>query len=186
VENSWFAHNDMRFEGEDKSEKYGPVLDAALNAWMHGEALEKSVQSWFPFSMPAPSVSKKFIDNHLISYENERNKVRDDYNTFLKPNSQYLWIAGKPCISERKVHGVKNISLQWIFLGGLISVDVDITDKDERETLSVIVENLWKMRAETGNYCSKSVQNSVENRWKKTPLMHRLYPALRSSGIIRL
>ena len=152
----------------------------------HGEALEKPVQSWFHFSMPNPSVGKKFIQNHLISYENDRNKVRDDYNTFLKPNSQYLWIAGKPCISERKVHGVKNISLQWIFLGGLISVDVDITDKDERETLSVIVENLWKMRAETAVLSPNTVQNPDENQWKKSSLMQKLYPAFRTSGIIRL
>ena len=186
VENSWFAHNDLRFEGESKSEKYGLILDTALDAWMHGEALEKSVQSWFPFSMPAPSVSKKFIDNHLISYENERNKVRDDYNTFIKPNSQYLWIAGRPCISERKVHGVTNISLQWIFLGGLVSVDVDITDKAERETLSVIVENLWKMRAETAVLSPNTVQNPDENQWKKSSLMQKLYPAFRTSGIIRL
>ena len=74
----------MRFEGEDKSEKYGPVLDAALNAWMHGEALEKPVPSWFPFSMPNPSVGKKFIQNHLISYENDRNNAKNDYDDFVK------------------------------------------------------------------------------------------------------
>jgi hypothetical protein len=186
VENSWFARNDMRFEGESKSEKYGLILDTALDAWMHGEALEKPVPSWFPFSMPNPSVGKKFIQNHLISYENDRNNAKNDYDDFVKPESPYIWIAGKPYVTGGNSKNKTVYTLQWLYMGGLISIDVDIADNAERETLTVIVENLWKMRVETGNYCCKSVQNSVENRWKKTPLMHRLYQALRSSGIIRL
>lgn len=186
VENSWFAHNDMRFEGEEKSEKYGPILDAALDAWMHGVELEKPVQSWFSFPMPNPSVGKKFIQNHLISYENDRNNAKNDYSDFIKPESAYVWIGGKPYVSRSGTGKKSEYTLQWLYMGGLISIDVDIADNTERETLNVIVENLWKMRAEVGNFCSNIVQNSDENRWKNTPLMYKLYPALRSSGIIRL
>ncbi|HOS29532.1 MAG TPA: radical SAM protein [Treponemataceae bacterium] len=185
VDNSWFAHNDLRFEGETKSEKYGLVLDSALDAWMHGEDLQQPVQSWFSFPMPAPQVGSKFIQNQLISYEKGRNKAQNDYSDFIKSENQYLWLGGKPWISEQKNKKKSACTIQWIYMGGLMSVDVDITDKIERETLTVIVENLWKMRAETANSASSMVQNSDENRWKKTPLMHRLYPALRSSGIIR-
>ncbi len=186
VDKSWFAHNDLRFEGERKSEKYGPVLDTALQAWMHGEALEKPVHSWFPFTMPQPSIGKKFIQNQINSYEKEKDRVKNDYERFIQNETGYVWIGGKPYTAQREIKGTKEWTLQWMYMGELVSIDIAADDVSKNTILQNIVENLWKMRVQEVGNADKIVQKSDENPWKSSPLMHKLYPAFRSSGLISL
>ena len=67
-----FAKNGLHFTGEEKSEKYGPGLEIALNEWMHGNHLNKNIQKWFTFPVPAPTVSKDFITKEIARYEARR------------------------------------------------------------------------------------------------------------------
>nr|MCR4822542.1 hypothetical protein [Treponema sp.] len=70
-----FAKNGLHFQGEEKSEKYGPALDFSLNQWMHGLDLEKPVNKWFNFSLPQPNVGKDFISKLIAKYEEKRDKA---------------------------------------------------------------------------------------------------------------
>jgi len=67
-----FAKNGLHFAGEGKSEKYGAGLEIALNAWSHGNNLNRPAQKWFDFSVPAPSVPKDFIEREIARYEAKR------------------------------------------------------------------------------------------------------------------
>ena len=116
-----FAVYELRFEGEAKSEKYGSPLMTALDAWMHGRALDKPVQKWFPFSMPKPSVAPDFIDKAIERYEHRRNKAfNEKYPADGCDFSKYVWIGGKPIVVRRG----KATFIEWTFMGEMFSVQV--------------------------------------------------------------
>ncbi len=129
-----FAVYELRFEGEQKSEKYGAPLMTALDAWMHGRGLEEPVQKWFPFSMPKPSVTPDFIDKAITRYEHRRNKAFNEKypadfatkgaTTGEKKTdgafSKYVWIGGKPIVVRRG----KATFIEWTYMGEMFSVQV--------------------------------------------------------------
>lgn len=85
-----FAKNGLHFAGEEKSEKYGAALENALNEWMHGNHLNRSVQKWFSFAVPAPTVPKDFIAQEIARYEAKRDaafskSVVDSFKTTDSP-----------------------------------------------------------------------------------------------------
>ncbi len=136
-----FAVYELRFEGESKSEKYGTPLMTALDAWMHGRALEKPVQKWFPFSMPKPLVAPDFIDRAIARYEKKRDaafnekypadgrqntgrpaadKASGGGHSFGRDFSKYVWIGGKPIVVRRG----KATFIEWTYMGEMFSVKV--------------------------------------------------------------
>jgi hypothetical protein len=116
-----FAVYELRFEGESKSEKYGAPLMTALDAWMHGRALEKPVQKWFPFSMPKPSVAPDFIDKAIARYEHRRDKAfNEEYPVGGCAFSKYAWIGGKPIVVRRG----KATFIEWTYMGEMFSMKV--------------------------------------------------------------
>lgn len=109
-----FAKNGLHFAGEEKSEKYGAALEIALNEWMHGSSLNRNVQKWFAFSVPAPTVAKDFIAQEIARYEACRDAA------FTKPlplgadglpeKSKVIWLGGKKIpVGKTKVG--------WFYMG---------------------------------------------------------------------
>ncbi|MBR4463235.1 MAG: radical SAM protein [Treponema sp.] len=93
-----FAKNGLHFTGEEKSEKYGPGLEIALNEWMHGNHLNKNVQKWFTFPVPAPTVSKDFIAQEIAKYESKRDaafKKMDNNMSLSRSPRQSYWLGGE-------------------------------------------------------------------------------------------
>ena len=88
---SAFARNNLHFKGESSFNKFGAPLDTALNSWMHGEGLEKKIQKWFDFQVPAPAVSRDFVENKISEYE-QKNQARSAALT--TENSANLWWLG--------------------------------------------------------------------------------------------
>ncbi|MCR4939060.1 MAG: radical SAM protein [Treponemataceae bacterium] len=115
-----FAVYELHFEGEEKSEKYGPPLYTALDSWMHGNGLNKPVQKWFPFAMPKPSVRSDFIDKAIEKYEHRRNKAFNEKYPSDENFSKYLWIGNKPILVERG----KKAFLEWTYMGELFSAEI--------------------------------------------------------------
>lgn len=103
-----FAKNGLHFEGEEKSAKYGRILDYSLNQWMHGEDLEKPVRSWFNFSMPAPNVPKDFIERLITDYEKKRDKA---FAAPLPENKGRIFWLGSEKIR------LPNKKVGWFYMG---------------------------------------------------------------------
>lgn len=158
-----FAVYELRFEGEQKSEKYGAPLMTALDAWMHGRGFEKPVQKWFPFSMPKPSVMPDFIDKAITRYEHRRDAAFNEKypagcaakgaTTGEKKTdgafSKYVWIGGKPIVVRRG----KATFIEWTYMGEMFSVQVPAkgapnSAKDakyaEKAVKSLISRNAYK------------------------------------------
>lgn len=125
-----FADYELHFAGEGKSEKYGAPLMAALDAWMHGHSLNKSVQKWFPFTMPAPKVGADFIDKAIARYE----KRRDAAFAEALPASldelkrSFVWLGGKPAVLASS----GGAQLCWSYMGELMYADVPGVVKAEK------------------------------------------------------
>ncbi len=109
-----FAENDIHFEGEKKSQKYSDSLNTALEYWMHGEKLNKSVETYFPFKMPKPTIESNFVEKLIQKYEQKRDS---SYNELPKENQKYIWLGGKPVIlcSNEKNHSI--VELCWSYMG---------------------------------------------------------------------
>ena len=86
-------------------------MNIALENWMHGEKIEKSVQSWFNFKMPSPSISKDFVLKLVEKYE----KRRDEEYFQIFPESEsfnkkkFVWLGGKILILKTEIC--------WTFMG---------------------------------------------------------------------
>ena len=110
---SAFARNNLHFKGEEKFNKYGRPLDTALNAWMHGDRLEQKVQKWFDFQVPAPGVSRDFIEGLINQYE-QKSSAQLTKETFEKSDEGkgIFWLGGKALVCGQG----KTRELRWIYL----------------------------------------------------------------------
>ena len=90
-----FAKNGLHFTGEEKSEKYGAGLEIALNEWSHGNHLNRSVQKWFDFPVPAPTVAKDFIARQIAAYEKKRDAAFDAVEPAEAAAQKSVWLGGK-------------------------------------------------------------------------------------------
>ncbi|MCI5607714.1 MAG: radical SAM protein [Spirochaetia bacterium] len=86
-----FAQNNIHFAGEEKYEKFGNGLDAAVNSWMHGEKLEMKVQRWFDFPVPNPTVPKNYVEKCIEKYEEKNKSVIINEKNIDK----VYWLGGK-------------------------------------------------------------------------------------------
>lgn len=101
-----FAENDLHFAGENKSTKYSEGLNTALDAWMHGQNLDKNVQRWFSFNMPRPTLPKDYIDKLIEKYEMQRDSA---YKKTVTDKDRLFWLGGKPV--------AQNETITWFFMG---------------------------------------------------------------------
>lgn len=103
-----FAKNGLHFEGEEKSEKYGPALDFSLEQWMHGKGLEKPIQKWFSFQVPKPDVDRDFIKKLIEKYE----KSRDERFSGGEDFKEKYWLGGEKI-------ALPNGKTAWFYMGEL-------------------------------------------------------------------
>ena len=103
---SAFARNNLHFKGEEKFNKFGVPLEAALNSWMHGERLEQKVQKWFDFPVPQPTVSRDFINNQIEQYEKKNLERAASLNE--KKAENLWWLGGNPVKSGKEY--------RWLYL----------------------------------------------------------------------
>ena len=69
---SIFANNNLHFKGENKYDKFGAPLEAALDSWMHGKKIGMKVTKWFDFEVPPPTVPHDYIEKCIRKYEEKR------------------------------------------------------------------------------------------------------------------
>ena len=103
---SAFARNNLHFKGEEKYNKFGSPLDTALNSWMHGDRLAQPVQKYFDFQVPAPTVSKNYINKLIEEYE-QKNKTHA--STLSEKTAQNLWWLGGNPVKAGKEY-------RWLYL----------------------------------------------------------------------
>lgn len=105
-----FAANDLRFKGEDETARYTEPLDAALRAWMGGEALDRPIRKWFPYDMPAPSIAGNLIETYIDAYERRRDAER---SAPYDPKSRYAWTGSLPVPAGERGSDGKREFLWW-------------------------------------------------------------------------
>ena len=137
-----FAEYGLHFKGENRSEKYGQPLMLALEAWMHGESLDKPVQKWFPFAMPKPSVPPDFIDRAVTKYEKSRDAAfAEKVPPEASLRQDYYWLGGKPFVLSAA--GGKAFQLCWSYMGELLYADFPGGTK--REEAQLTADFLWSL-----------------------------------------
>lgn len=161
-----FAENEIHWVGEEKSEKYTGILSGALENWMHGEKLEKRVDSYFPYKMPSPTIPKNFVDKLIEKYEQKRDHI---YRRELTEKEKFVWIGGK-------VVSLSGGQICWTYMGEMIYADIDI--KKEKH----IVQSLNNINAElfdpdSSAFDGKSIIDSIGKK---------LFYELRGKGLCKL
>ena len=177
----------MRFEGESKSEQYGAPLMTALDAWMHGRALEKPVQKWFPFSMPKPSVAPDFIDRAIARYErkrdaafNEKYPVGGSVPTSEATGgdySKYVWIGGKPIVVRRG----KATFIEWTYMGEPFSVEVPTKGTPNAKEVEKAVKSLVSLNA----YKDGTISDCDVSGNSEAVIPEWLFRAVRGKGLAK-
>lgn len=171
---SQFAKNDLHFEGEEKSEKYSAPLNAALEFWMHGEKLSKPVESYFPFKMPKPSISKDYIASMIAKYEQNRDRK---FARIPEAGSKEkcVWLGGIPLILKSSDKNI--MQLCWSYMGELLYADVE---KQKTESVVKLLESISAKNYDS----SDKEQFSAEKIY--SVLGKKLYSELRGKGLCSL
>jgi len=95
IEKDWtFGSNDLSFVGEDRFSRYGPALDAAVDAWMEGEELDRPVTGWFDFRVVSPTVPAGCVAGLAAAARREAAKPDAGRGKAL------LWLGGRLLAGE--------------------------------------------------------------------------------------
>ena len=160
-----FAKNGLNFEGENRLAKFGSGLNASLAAWMHGDKLNMSVNKWFDFKTPSPTVPKDFIENAIAKYEEERNAAWNRRPAVEKCR----WLGGKIIRSGRHI--------LWNYL-----------QEEYRTKLPESNEALQNEFLESLDFlkCEKFDASKMKNFIAKNPGYEKPLRKLRGSGLVEL
>ena len=160
-----FAKNGLHFEGENLLAKFGSGLNASLAAWMHGDKLNMSVNKWFDFKTPSPTVPKDFIENAIAKYEEERNAAWNRRPAVEKCR----WLGGKIIRSGRHI--------LWNYL-----------QEEYRTKLPESNEALQNEFLESLDFlkCEKFDASKMKNFIAKNPEYEKPLRKLRGSGLVEL
>lgn len=125
-----FADNDLRYEGENRSDRYTASLDALLASWMSGEEIDGDIRSSFPFKVPFPTVASGAIAMLLDDYARTRDAARaappifesDAVGTTThRPHTIFLGSA--PVRETRKEGGALRLRWRWRFEPRTLDLD---------------------------------------------------------------
>ena len=170
---SAFARNNLHFKGEEKFNKFGIPLEAALNSWMHGERLEQKIQKWFDFSVPQPSVSRNFIETRIEEYE-QINKARaDSLNENMIQN--IWWLGGTPVLCSSKNGNQKEY--RWLYL---------MEEQSEFAGSFNGFENIIKILLALRPEASEEVRNAAITEISKNPAILKKIKKLSGRGLVLL
>lgn len=162
-----FAENDIHWEGEHKSDRYSQPLNAALELWMHGEKLNKNVESFFPFKMPKPSIDKNFVDSKIALYEKNRDQ---SFSRLPSDNQKFVWLGGIPLILKSS----SGVQLCWSYMGELLYAD---TKKSEAQKIRELL-----IRISVHNFTWKSASSFTAQSILPV-LGQNLFRTLRGKGL---
>lgn len=172
-----FAENDLRFEGEHKSEKYSAGLNASVEAWMHGKALKKKVQTWFEFPMPAPKIPADYVEKLIEKYEQkcerEFSYVPDASNSLQE---KYIWLGGEIMVLPSS-NGKSQLC--WTYMGEMQYADIS------NEAASKTASFLTKLQIEN---IELTEENRIAPNGKEVleVLGKKLFVQIRGKGLCRL
>ena len=156
-----FAKNGLHFEGEKKSQKFGNGLNAALNSWMRGEALDKKVGKWFDFKTPLPSIPGDYIEKAILRYEKKR-----DLQFSADLDVKKLWWLGGKII-------VFNGNLLWNYMDEEFSIFAgNLTENN----LTLFLKKLSELEPEETK--DKKIEFSSEEK--------KLLRQMRGKGLVQL
>lgn len=171
---SIFATNDLRFQGEEKSCRYGKPLNAALSAWMTGRDLERTVQKWFSFPMPRPSVSPRLVEEAIARYEVERDRAFRDWKHFFSHQKDYCWLGGRPLV----ITAGSGMKLGWTYMGELLEADLPAgTSRQTAEACARWIQGLWVGAVRSGEAAGEGELPGV---------VKSVYSQLRTGGLCRV
>ncbi|MCR4790520.1 MAG: radical SAM protein [Treponemataceae bacterium] len=162
-EDSWFAQNDIHFQGEEKSEKFGPGLDLALDDWMHGQNLNRNVQTYFNFSVPKPSIPKNYVEKAIEKYEEEKNLRHKDMELFRERPESFYWLGGNVL--------QKSNTICWQYFGE--NIEANCQSEEKAENLIKILNTL-----KPENHKIKIIDIDLFSL--------KTYNKLRENGLVRL
>lgn len=160
-----FAKNGLHFEGENRLAKFGDGLNASLQAWMHGEKLSMSVNKWFDFKTPSPTIPKDFIENAIALYETERNSAWGKIPSLEKCR----WLGGKIMRDGRRI--------LWNYM-----------QEEYRSKLPEGKDDIQKefLDALDCLKCEKFNPDAMKNFLAKNPAYEKPFRKLRGSGLIEV
>ena len=176
---SVFAKNNLHFKGEEKFNRYGAALDAAVNAWMHGHKLGQKVQKWFDFQLPAPCVKATYIEDLIADYEkkNSRPLVKDVFEK-TDENNGLFWLGGNPIVSSQKSKTGKKLEIRWIYLLEEYSFPCDNLPKNfSAEKIISILNNLSPS-------AKPSLRTETINHLKQYKELQGFISALHNKGVV--
>lgn len=172
-----FAKNGLHFEGEQKSQKFGNGLNAALNAWMHGQSLDAPVGSWFSFKTPRPTISGDYIAKAIESYEKQRDS---QYKSHVQIEKCW-WLAGLPVLANGG-------TLTWTYMQEPIAVSLE----GKFSPLVPIIPQLMRLILLLKPECTdreKSVQqvkDFISENVSLKALILQFFQKLRGKGLVQL
>ena len=165
-----FAENDIHWEGEHKSDRYSEPLNVALELWMHGEKLNKSAETFFPFKMPKPTIAKDFVDSKIALYEKKRDKA---FNQEPKPDQKFVWLGGRPLILKSS----NGAQLCWTYMGELLYADLPAKNAENVRTLLADIAAPNFTRETSASFTARNL----------LPVLgHPLFKTLRGKGLCQI
>lgn len=167
-----FAKNTMHFKGEEKSEKFHDGLNAALENWMHGRALDKRVNKWFDFPTPEPTVSKTLVEDAILRYEK---KKEEEAKTALVAEKLF-YLGGRPLTFSMAPLKTKIV---WYYMHEEFSMEVKLDLKETEEFAAAI----YSLRPEIHD--EAKIKNLLEKS-DKAPLLEKYIFAFRKNCLVQL
>lgn len=160
-----FAKNGLHFEGERKSEKFGEGLNQALQAWMHGEALNKKVGKWFDFKTPEPTISPTLIEDAIEKYEAQKEAA------FSKPIdlNKTWWLGGE-------VNLVKGKRMCWFYMQDMYEENAGL-NSDQFSQFQIALGHLSPEDRDI---------SFMQNFLAKNPQAEKVLMLLRGAGLVCL
>ncbi|MCQ2576230.1 MAG: radical SAM protein [Treponema sp.] len=120
---------------------FGPVLDSALESWMHGEKLDMKVTKWFNFEVPFPTVPKNLVEQAIEKYERANEKcdvagsVKEEFSKPEGKIKKVYWLGSKPVCCGKEI--------DWFYLqeeNRALAKELGFGSSEELSDL------LWKLR----------------------------------------
>lgn len=163
-----FAENDIRFEGEEKSEKYTAGLMTAVDNWMNGTKLKKNVESYFQFKMPRPEIKPDYIEKLIAAYEAKRDAAFKNTNG----KNKCVWLGGNVIVLKSG----SGSQLCWSYMGELLYADVQ---KSQAKQMADFINSINAQNFDSKND-DFTVQKIIETLGKN------LFFQLRGKGLCSL
>ena len=163
------------WNGGPEFAKFGPGLDSAVQAWMHGEKLETKVQKWFDFQVPSPTIPKDFVDRQIEKYERKSSQFgvaglshQSSVVSHQKMGGDIYWLGSNPVVCGNE--------LCWIYL----QEELSVSNAELRIKNVELIELLENLRPE----CSEKVHNKAMEKVLGDETILKTLKKLHNQGIV--